>query len=150
MTTYSFKNVQASLSGPGGSLSLGAGSGPAEEGITVEMLEEKDLMTVGADGQIMHTLRASNAARFSLRYLKTSPINAQLSALYNFQRSSSANWGQNVLVISDTIRGDVVSGSEIAFARQPQLTYARDSGMNEWIFYGSVNEQLGSGSPSVN
>jgi predicted SPOUT superfamily RNA methylase MTH1 len=150
MGTYSFLSIQASLTGPGGNISLGSGAGSAEEGISVEMIEEKDLMTVGADGAIMHTLRASNAARISIRLLKTSPVNAQLSDLYNFQRQSPGNWGQNTLVVSDTVRGDLVSGSQIAFARQPQLTYAKDAGMNEWIFYGNVNEALGTGSPSVN
>lgn len=150
MGTYSFLSVQATLAGPGGNISLGSGAGAAEEGITVEMLEEKDQMTVGADGSIMHSLRASNAARISVRLLKTSPVNAQLSELYNFQRQSPANWGQNTLVVSDTVRGDLVSGSQIAFARQPQLTYAKDAGMQEWIFYGPVNQTLGSGAPSVN
>lgn len=150
MGTYSFLNVQATLAGPGGNISLGNGSGSSEEGITVEMLEDKDAMAVGADGQIMHSLRASNAGRVTVRLLKTSPVNALLSALYNFQRQSSVNWGQNTLVVSDTIRGDVISGDTIAFAKQPVITYSKDANMNEWSFLGNVDELLGTGVPNVN
>lgn len=150
MGTYSFLNVQATLAGPGGNISLGNGSGSSEEGITVEMLEDKDAMVVGADGQIMHSLRASNAGRVTVRLLKTSPINAMLSALYNFQRQNSMNWGRNTLVVSDTIRGDVISGDTIAFAKHPVITYSKDANMNEWSFLGNVDELLGTGVPNVN
>jgi hypothetical protein len=140
----------ATLTGPGGSISIGSSSGSAEEGITAEMIEEKDLMTVGADGTIMHSLRASNAARVSVRLLKTSPINAALSSLYNFQRQASGTWGQNVMLVSDTQRGDVLSLTQCAFARQPVITYAKDGNMNEWVFFGALNELLGAGVPDVN
>jgi hypothetical protein len=150
MSTYSFLNVVGTLTGPGGAISIGSGSGDAEEGITTEMIEEKDLMTVGADGSIMHSLRASNAARMTVRLLKTSPINAQLSTLYNFQRQASGTWGQNVIVVADTQRGDVLSLTQCAFARQPVITYAKDGNFNEWLFLGALNELLGSGVPDLN
>jgi hypothetical protein len=150
MATYSFLNVAATITGPGGSFSLGSGSGDAEEGITVAMVDDKDAMTTGADGSIMHSLRASNSGRLSVRLLKTSPVNALLSALYNYQRTSSSYWGQNVLVVSDVARGDVVTGSQIAFTKQPDIVYAKDGNMNEWTFQGVVNEFLGTGQPSAN
>lgn len=150
MGTYSFLNVQATLSGPGGNISLGNGSGAAEEGISIEMIEDKDAMVTGADGQIMHSLRAGNAARASVRLLKTSPVNAMLSAMYNFQRQSSVNWGQNTLVVSDTVRGDVQSFDTLAFGKQPGVTYSKDANMNEWTFYGNLNQLLGTGVPDVN
>lgn len=150
MSTYSFFDVTATLSGPGGSISLGNGAGTAEEGITTSMTEEKDTLTPGADGQIMHSLHASNVGRITVRLLKTSPVNALLSAMYNFQRLSSANWGRNTMVVTDVVRGDVISGSSMAFAKQPDVVYAKEGGTNEWIFSGSVVEQLGAGIPDVN
>lgn len=150
MGTYSFLNVNATLSGPTGSISLGSSAGVAEEGISVEMIDDKNQMTVGADGTIMHSLRASNAARFTIRLLKTSPANALLSAAYNLGRSSSALWGQMTLVVSDVVRGDVVTGDTIAFAKQPTITYATNAGMNEWSLMGNVIEELGAGVPDVN
>lgn len=151
MGTYSFINVTANLSGPGGSISLGYGSGEAKEGITAEMLEDKDMLTIGADGAAMHSLRANNAARLTVRLLKTAPTNGLLSALYGFQKSSSANWGQNILTVKDVIRGDSCSGILVAFSRQPSITWAEDGNFNEWSFLAGVwNEILGFGTPDIN
>lgn len=151
MATYSFLNVQASITGPGGAFSLGAGSANAEEGITTAFAGEKNTMTMGADGAGMHSLHASNAGKITLRYLKTSPVNAQLSALYRFQKANSANWGQNVIKVSDTQRGDVVSAKQCAFTKHPDLTYAVEGGMIEWEFdVITLDELIGAGVPDVN
>lgn len=151
MGAYSFKNVNAALVGPGVALALGSNSGVAKEGIAVEMIEDKDDMKVGADGSIMHSLRAGNAAKVMIRLLKTSIFNNGLSVAYNFQRQNPAAWGQNTLVVTDVVRGDVVSLSQVAFARQPSVTWAEDGNMNEWTFYGSLDEELlGVGVPDVN
>lgn len=149
MATYSFLNVHATLSGPGGSVQLGSGAGASEEGIDVDMLEEKDQMAVGADGSIMHSLRASDAGSIVVRLLKTSPVNAQLNQLYNFQKQSAGNWGQNVLVVSDVQRGDVVTGTLMAFSKQAPVKYAKDGNMMEWRFQGRVEELLGTGVPDA-
>lgn len=150
MSTYSFLNVQATIVGPGGAFALGSGSGNAKEGVSTDMVDDKDRMDVGADGAIMHSLRASNAGRITVRLLKTSPVNAQLSALYNFQRLSSATWGNNVLVVSDVVRGDVITGTQMSFTRQAPITWAEDANFNEWVFQGNVVDVLGFGTPNVN
>ena len=149
MTTYSFLSVQATLRGPGGVIQLGSGSGAAEEGISIDMIEDKDGMTIGAGGEIMHSLRASNAGTVTIRLLKTSPLNAALSNLYNFQKSSPANWGQNSLIVSDTYRGDVITGNTMAFNRQAPVTYSKDGTTMEWKFQGNVQDLLGTGVPDA-
>jgi hypothetical protein len=145
MSTFSFSDVSATLLGPGGTISLGNGAGTADEGITVEMIDDKDTMTTGADGTIMHSLHASKAARFTVRILKTAPTNAQLSLLYQTQSANSALWGKNTLAVSDVVRGDVIAGTDIAFVRHAPITYAKDANVNEWLFQGSVTQLLGSG-----
>lgn len=146
MTTYSFMNVVAAINGPGGNFSLGYGSGNAEEGITVEMVEDKNTMTVGADGSVMHSLHAGRAGTLTVRLLKTAPTNQLLSNLYNYQAMSSANWGQNTVTIQDTARGDNITCSLVAFRRHTGLTYAKDGNFNEWVFdAGIVDQKLGSG-----
>lgn len=149
VSAYSFLNCQATLSGPGGSIPLGNGSGAAEEGITIDNIEEKDLMTLGADGQIMHSLRASNAARATVRLLKTSPTNAQLMQMYNAQRLATGSWGQNVLTINDVARGDVENLTYAAFSKPPANTYSKDGAMMEWEFMGTRDTTLGTGTPSI-
>lgn len=146
---YSFINVQASIVGPGGNLSIGNSAGSAEEGITIEMVEDKGDTKVGADGLLMQTLRASNLGRITIRLLKTSTVNAQLNQMYNLQKSLSAAWGQNVIVVSDTARGDLHSGTQMAFTKQPSITYAKDANTNEWVFTGNVQELLGIGQPAL-
>lgn len=150
MTTYSFLNVAATLTGPGGSIQLGYGAGNAEEGISEEMLEDKDAMTIGADGAVMHSLRAGNGARLTVRLLKTSPVNALLSNLYNFQKASAALWGQNVLVVSDIYRGDVLTVTQSAFSRHTPVTYSKDGNTMEWTFFGTIDQKLGAGVPDIN
>lgn len=150
MAAYSFLNVQAAISGPGGSFNIGAGAASAEEGITFAMAEEKDLATMGADGALMHTLRASNLGKATVRLMKTSPANAQLSQMYNFQKGNAAVWGTNVITVSDVARGDVASIAQGAFVKQPDMTWDKDGKVVEWEFIGIVEEQLGAGVPDVN
>lgn len=151
MGTYSFLSVQATISGPGGTFPIGSGAGAAEEGITSSMAEDKDTLTIGASGESMHSLHGGNAGRVTVRILKTSPVNALLSALYNFQRSNAGNWGQNTIVISDTVRGDIITASACAFTKHPDVTYAKEGGSIEWVFNaGTLIEILGVGVPNVN
>lgn len=150
MATYSFLSVQGAISGPGGAFVLGSTAGVADEGITSSMVEEKDLATPGADGALMHTLRASNVGKMAVRLLKTSAINAQLMQMYNLQKANPAIWGQNVITVSDVNRGDNSVLSQAAFVKKPDFTWDKDGKMNEWEFIGILNEQLGAGVPNVN
>jgi len=148
--TYSFLSVQAALTGPGGAIPMGANAGAADEGITVEMLDDKDVMTTGAAGEVMHSLNASKAGRVTVRLLKTSPTNALLSAMYNFQQNSPATWGQNSVVVSDVVRGDFISMQQVAFTKLPNIGYGKEGAMNEWVFNaGVVDVLLGTGSPAA-
>lgn len=144
--TYSFLNVLCGLAGPGGILNLGSGAANAEEGITIEPVEDKNVMTIGADGQGQHSLIASDAVTLTVRLLKTSPLNKALMLMYNLQGASSALWGKNVFTVTDSARGDVTIIQKAAFKKRPVLTYAKDGGMNEWVFDGvSATTVLGSG-----
>ena len=134
MSTYSFLDVTATLVGPGGVISLGSGAGVSEEGISVEPTGEMGTMMIGADGSGQHSLSGDKSGRVVVRVLKTSPVNAQLNAMSQFQRSSAESYGQNTLVITDTSRGDVITCRQVAFAKVPALTFAREAGMNEWEF----------------
>jgi hypothetical protein len=150
MATYSFMSVNATLIGLGGAVSLGYGAASAKEGISYEPLDEKDRMDVGADGALMHSLRASNASRIHVRLLKISPTNFLLNAMYNLQRLTISGWGVNVLAVSDVYRGDILTGDTIAFAKHAAITYSEDANHNEWLFYGNVIPILGYGVPDIN
>lgn len=146
MGAYSFSNFVLTLTGPGGTIRLGSGAGVDKGGVTVTKDEDKDMMITGADGAVMHSMHAGESGSIVVRLLKTSPSNALLSQLYAFQRSSSANWGQNVMRGSDVVRGDTIQGVAMSFVKFPDMTWAEDGGMVEWHFHGIVREQLGAGS----
>jgi len=142
--TYSFKDVQATLSGPGGSISLGNGAGNAEEGISIEQIEDKTSWQVGADGSVAFSLHAAQIYRITIRLLKTSPTNQQLSQMYTFQRTSSLFWGQNTMVVSNTITGDQYNASQAAFVKFPSNNFAKEARNVEWeLVCGHVTEILG-------
>ncbi len=114
----------------------------AEEGITIEAVEDKNVMTIGADGAGQHSLIASDARKITLRLLKTSPVNKALMALYDLQSQSSALWGQNVITVTDSGRGDLTLVQGCAFKKAPSLTYAKEGGMMEWEFDGIAGNSV--------
>lgn len=142
--TYSFIDVSASLTGPTGSIDLGYGSANSEEGITVAMAEAKNTMTIGADGEVMHSLHAGKSGTITVTLLKTSPVNKKLSLMYNAQSQSSATWGNNVIVIRNKVSGDITTARSCAFQKQPDHANAKVGNTVSWVFdAGKVDQQLG-------
>ncbi|EIJ8991227.1 DUF3277 family protein [Salmonella enterica] len=144
MATYSFMDVTASLSGPTGVIDLGQGSANSEEGITQTMGGNKNTMTIGADGEVMHSLHADKSGTITVTLLKTSPVNKKLSLAYNAQSQSSATWGNNVIVIRNTASGDISTARSCAFQKQPDFNNAKDGGTVAWVFdCGKIDQLLG-------
>ncbi|HGY5831949.1 TPA: DUF3277 family protein [Klebsiella michiganensis] len=142
--TYSFIDVSASLTGPTGSIDLGYGSANSEEGITVVMAEAKNTMTVGADGEVMHSLHAGKSGTITVTLLKTSPVNKKLSLMYNAQSQSSATWGNNVIVVRNKVSGDISTARSCAFQKQPDHANAKVGNTVSWVFdCGKIDQQLG-------
>jgi hypothetical protein len=133
MAAYSFVNCQASITGPGGSFSLGSGNGNADEGIVITT-NEKTVLTIGADGTGMYSLLADKSGKVELTLLKTSPVNAKLMGLFDAQAVSSSVWGQNIITIVDTGSGDSTACRQCAFSKKPDLRYAKEGGTVTWEF----------------
>jgi len=138
--TYSFLDVKAAITGPGGNVLL-SGSANAEEGITVEMVEDKNTMTIGADGSVMHSLHAGKHGTITIHLLKTSPLNALLANMYALQTSSSALHGQNVLSVTNPITGDEATCRSVAFKKLPANVNAKVGGKNDWTFDAGIVDQ---------
>ena len=134
MATYSFLNVTATLAGASGIIDLGYGSAVSKEGITVSMAQERDAMTVGADGEVMHSLRMDKSGTIVVRLLYTSPQNAKLQAMFDLQTLTSTGWGANVITIRNKDNDEVITARDVAFARSPDRTYGEDGQMLEWQF----------------
>ncbi|HGM5075862.1 TPA: DUF3277 family protein [Serratia marcescens] len=144
MSTYSFLDVSASITGVGGSIDLGNGAATSDEGITVTMSENKNTMVTGADGEVMHSLHASKSGTITVSLLKTSPVHAKLSVMYNAQSQSSATWGNNVIVIRNKSSNDMTTSRSVAFQKQPDHTNAKDGNTVSWVFdCGKIDQLLG-------
>ena len=144
MATYSFLDVTASRTGPTGVIDLGQGSANSEEGITQSMGGNKNTMTIGADGEVMHSLHADKSGTITVTLLKTSPVNKKLSLAYNAQSQSSATWGNNVIVIRNTASGDISTARSCAFQKQPDFNNAKEGGTVAWVFdCGKIDQLLG-------
>lgn len=131
---YSFLDIACALVGPGVTANLGNGAAVAEEGISIAAANDKNTMTVGADGNGQHSLHADKSGMFTVRLLKTSPMNAVLAAAYALQTNNPALHGTNTMVLTDKQRGDLVSAQQVAFKKMPDLNYAKVGDLVEWQF----------------
>lgn len=146
---YSFLDVVASITGPGGSFSLSEG-GIADEGIVVTMSGDKNTMITGASGDGMHSLHAAQSGRITVRVLKNGAVNAKLNALYRHQIMSSASWGQNQISVRNPSWGDSITAVEGAFVKHPDHVDAKEGGIQEWTFdFVKIDMMIGTGSPSI-
>lgn len=134
MSTYSFIDVNATLVGAGAVIDLGSGSANAEEGISIVAAADKNSMLIGADGEGMHSLHADKSGQITVRFLKTSPKNAQLMALYDGQSLSSSAWGNNIITVTHSASGDTTVARSCAFKKRPDLNYRKDGDIVEWVF----------------
>lgn len=149
--SYSFLDVHAAITGPGGSFALGGDrAGVAAEGITITPTGDKNVMLTGADGTVMHSLLADKSGTVTVTLLRNSPVNRLLQNLYNYQSQSSAYWGKNSIVIRDAARGDVITCREVAFAKDIDRGFANEGGTIAWTFHaGVIDGLIGSGTPEI-
>lgn len=133
-SVYSFQNITAGMVGPALAVNLGDGSAAAEEGIEIAYSGDINGMTMGADGEGMHSLFADRSGTITVNLLKVSPMNKILSAAVAFQRSNPASHGQNTFTLVDKMRGDVITAQQCAFKKIPDLQYGRDTRLVSWVF----------------
>lgn len=132
LTVYSFIDVVATITGPNGTISLGNDAAPGEEGISVAFAEDQATMTIGADGNGMHSLHAGQSGMVTVRMLKSSPTNALLQQMYAADRSHPSLTGQNTITISWIGGGDVTVAQSCAFRKFPDNVYGKDAALLEW------------------
>src|SRR6266436_1165397 len=143
LPTYSFADFFVSISGPGGAFPIGGpDTGSAEEGFTIEQADDSNTLTTGADGSGMNSLHATRTGSFVVHLLKTSPVNARLSAMFLFQRQISFNWGLNVVSARHIALGDSYSCSGVAFKRHSNNGYSKIGGVMLWPFDVFILEPL--------
>lgn len=132
---YSFLDVDATLTAAGASIDLGYGSAVAGTGIEVSLNNDRNAMTIGADGEGMHSLRADKSGTVTVRLLAISDRNELLQKLFNAQSLSSSTWGANVITIRNRGNNEITVCRGCAFKRQPTRSYATEGQEAvEWTF----------------
>ena len=143
MAAYSFLEVNAAIEGPGGAFSL-SGAGNSEEGIGIEPTGDKNVMTIGADGHVMHSLRADKSGTVTVNLVRNSSVNAKLQLMYNLQTASARLHGMNTIVIINNASGDTITCRQCAFAKAITNNYQADPGTISWVFHaGKIDGLLG-------
>jgi hypothetical protein len=143
--TYSFLDVQCTLLANSMGITLSE-NGIAEEGLVYRMAGPKNTRTMGADGSGMMGLHASNAGDVTVNLLKASPVNAQLNALYRFQQSSGAFWGNIQITINSPVFGDNIVCNIGAFSKHADVVYDVPGRFLVWEFqFISIIPLLGNG-----
>lgn len=133
MASYALNKVVATITGPGGSFSLGSGSALGDEGIETET-NERSVKQMGSDGIGQFSYIADKSGTVTVTLLKTSPVNAQLMAMFNAQTVDASLWGANTITIVDTASGTTVSARSCAFNKVPPQKFGKEAGTNQWIF----------------
>jgi hypothetical protein len=148
-TVYSFPDIKMTIVITGvGTIYLGSGAGHMEGGISIAMVEDKNTMTVGADGQVMHSLHSGKAGIVTVRLLKTAPVNGTLSDAYYVTTASGRAHGRGTIHIKDISKadgdGDNIDCYDVAFAKFADVNYAKEGGEMVWTFHcGRVHHTLG-------
>lgn len=145
MAAYGFADVQAAITGPGGSINFKE-MGIDEGGVTFDMAEDKTSLQVGADGRPQHILHAGRHGKVTIRLQKTSPANAILMGMYVLQTRSAGTTGKNVISVRNPVSGDDYSATSVSFAKAPANTFAKEAPALEWSFNaGYIDPILGVG-----
>jgi hypothetical protein len=126
-------DTQCTLTSAEGVVDLGYGAAIADEGITFAMAGDKNTMTVGADGEGMHSLHADNSGQVTVRLLKTSPTNAKLMNIYNAQKASPKNGAKTQSHLTMQVQVITIR-QKCAFKKAPDYTNAKDGSTVEWVF----------------
>ena len=134
MALYAFTQYNSSILGVGGAFAIGNGAAVAEEGISIENVADQNIMTKGLDDSTMHSYVANNGATLTLRLLKTAITNQLLQNMWNAQKTTLVGIGANVITGVGILSGDLIVLNQVAFKKQTPLTFAKEGGMNEWIF----------------
>lgn len=148
---YTFLNAIAGYTDSlGNMLDFSAGNGVAEEGMTIEWDEDKVSITRGADGDWMYNLHAASGGIFTIRALRTSPLNYYLSNIYTKTTAGGATVGTGIITGGDVQRGESFNCVGCQIRRHSAFTSAKEGPGLEWVFLvGKLSAKLGIGTPAL-
>ena len=138
-TTYSFKDLSGALTNPlidpitlsGGYVGIGS--------ITIEMMTQRTVHDVAADGVVMPTYVAGDNGTVAIEIQQTSSLHHDLLSLYNKLKTAAdggdaSNWASTAFTFRTLMDGShhVITGA--SFQKTPPKPYAVHGGRVTWTF----------------
>jgi hypothetical protein len=99
--------------------------------MTIEMEEDAFVTTVGADGFTVRSRNNNKTGRVTFRVLNSSPLNDQLSAIYNLDALTGA--GAGVFHFSELGGTSTAVSPSAWIQRAPTMERGREEGETEWV-----------------
>lgn len=127
ISTYSFNDVIVTFNGV-------RIQGFSEDGITIEPVNaERFTSSVGADGEVCHSLSGDTRYRVTVSLMQCSLGNQTLANVFNADINTPGGAGIGVFRIDNLRNGDVYHSSFARIVSIPSITLSTEVGTQEWI-----------------
>lgn len=106
------------------------------EYVNVELVEDEQTATVGADGSVTVTNKASRLVTITLTLMQTAPANAAISAVLEAARVAGLARAEAPFLMTDKGGTTVFACSKAWVQKRPPIVNAKEAGNRVWIFQG--------------
>lgn len=134
MRAYSFQNMVVLVNG----VEL-TNFAEGDDVINVQRRVDSATDKVGADGKMMVSVSADKSGELTFRLQQTSPSNKYLTALIAAQEATGRPFVPVFVLIQDTYRNDVATGTAGYLKKLPNMTRGVQGNNQEWTI---VTERL--------
>lgn len=130
-TTYSFQDLNASLSHPSvGQISM---NGEGVGSITISMANDVSAHDLSADGSVMVSKIRSKNGTIAISVQQSSPINTWLNKLYNYcEVASSREWARTTLILRHLTLGEGTTCTGVSFQKRADKPYQAQGQQVTW------------------
>jgi len=129
-STYSMKNVQATLDGQSV-----VGFWDGDDAVTVEMVDDVGTGMVGADGSSIFSHRAGNAHTITLRLQHTSPAHRMLQQKWARQRAVGVRVAGFPFSHIDVDSGEGGTADDCYIQAAPSSQQGTEAAVREWVLW---------------
>jgi len=131
-TTYSFSDVQFTISHPSVGKRVANGEGIGT--ITVTMTTERTAHDVAADGSIMVSKIRGRNGNITLSIQQTSDLHKWLLRWYNYiEAADSSEWASASIVIRSPFMKDLITASGVSPQKLPDRPYQAQGQHVNWV-----------------
>ena len=133
---YSWNDVVMTITGPGGTLTIGKGTGGADGGVKITQMSDVNVFEPGLGDTGMHHKQETSAKSIEVNMLAGADENLILRTMYNIQKSGDSSiWAENVITIKTRLPGMTIGVyTGCAFKTLPEIGLANQAAPLVWTF----------------